>query len=212
MIQKFISGVSHLRQDDNKITPTVACYPTSMAILMLNCLDYIGADKKIIGCPYDMQLEDFINEHTMSKDTKNWIRKNVSVFGDWMLQHRPRTIAVVEEMVFNKLMAPLGFTVKFKVNNVDIFLDEFTKQKFPVVLHGDFRSVSSVEGHICAMEGYVDPERWIIKDPFGNALTGYKNKDGSSVIYPRKFFLKKKNKLSLKKTMVWYQMIERMPV
>ena len=126
------------------------------------------------------------------KKTKKWIRNNVSVFGSWMLKYRPRTIAVVEEMIFNTLMNRFGFECKFKVLKYDNFIKILDGSHFPFVAHGNFKSVSTVGGHITVITGY-NKDKFFVNDPFGDAMTGYRDQYGKDRLYPKSLYLKKDN-------------------
>jgi len=196
MKNEYIKNFPYLDQRDNEKTPLTSCYNTSMGMAITHCLNLEGLDKKIIGCPYDVQIEDFINEMTMSDDIKKWIKDNISRYGNWMLKYKPRTIAVVEEYIFNLLMAPIGYKSEFKTDlTYEQYCNHIKNEKMPIVLHGYFKSVSKVGGHIVCGIGYDDEKQTIIcNDPFGNAIidkyqSGYL---GRKAEYPLKFFLKKK--------------------
>jgi len=206
-MQKIIESFPYLTQTDNKWFSSTSCYPTSMAMAIYWCLKLVGKSEYDIGCPLNMQLEDYITSITQSKETKTWIKQNVSKYGNWMLRFKPRVIAYVEEMIFNKLMNQFYFKSTFSAN---ISFQEYRKnidKNMPVVLHGDFRTVSKVAGHIVCGVGYDESNNSIyVMDPFGNALIDkYKShEDGEYAEYHINLVMKNKKNQKL-----WGQIIER---
>lgn len=185
----------YFEQRDNKLFPRTSCYPSSLAMGIGQCLNLANKTWSDIGKPDDMQPEDFITKITQSKETKKWIKKNISLYGRWMLNYSPRTIAYVENHIFNKLMNADGFesifSTKLTFDNIKAHMED---APFTVIMHGNFKKVSSVKGHVVAVVGIIDNE-FIVNDPYGNALKGYKDHAGENLIYPRKFFEKKKKRI-----------------
>jgi len=207
-VRKIIEGFPYLTQTDNKLFSSTSCYPTSMAMAMSYCLQSLKLSKLAIGCQKDMQLEDYITEVTESKETKQWIRGNVSIFGSWMLNYKPRTIGVVEEMIFNKLMKPFKFKTNFYTElSYEAVVNHINYNNLPIVLHGDFSSISYVAGHIVCAIGYdTDKGSLIVQDPYGNAVIDkYKsNLYGEKAEYPKNLLIKDK-----KNDKMWGQVISK---
>lgn len=207
-MRKIIEGFPYLTQTDNKLFSSTSCYPTSMAMAMSYCLQSLKLSKLAIGCQKDMQLEDYITEVTESKETKQWIRGNVSIFGSWMLNYKPRTIGVVEEMIFNKLMKPFKFKTNFYTElSYEAVVNHINYNNLPIVLHGDFSSISYVAGHIVCAIGYdTDKGSLIVQDPYGNAVIDkYKsNLYGEKAEYPKNLLIKDK-----KNDKMWGQVISK---
>ena len=181
----FKLEVPYFSQLDNVYAPFISCYPTSMAMAMNYCLLQEGKDKKDIGCPYDIQLEDFINKITMSSITQRWLKLNAGRLGSWIWKYRPRTIAYVEEHIFNTLMMGHGYKCKFKTEvSFDEYCNIIDEQKLPQVVHGNFSKKTRVNGHIICGIGYNKISKEIIaNDPFGNAKTKFINQNGQDVEY-----------------------------
>ncbi len=207
MIKFALEDVPYFSQTDNKIFPVTTCYPTSLGMAITYCLDLIGLDKTDIGCPCGKQIEDFITEIAMSSETKKWIKNNVGRLGNWMLKYKPRTIAYVEEMIFNKLLNKHGFKATFRTDlTYGKYCSHIDFNKLPIVLHGDFRKISKVKGHITLGIGYDESDNIIIvNDPYGNAIHDkYRShKKGEKAKYPLSVFVKDK------KAHMWGQVISR---
>jgi hypothetical protein len=203
-----LESFPYFTQTDNKLFSSTTCYPTSMAMTIKWCLKIASYSEYEIGCPLSMQLEDYITQITESKETNAWIKRNVSKYGNWMLNYKPRTLAYVEEYVFNKLMNPLGFKARFSANiTYKAYCKHLSQKKMPIVLHGDFSTISPVAGHIVCGVGFRNDDNSVIcHDPFGNALLDkYKShEDGEYAIYPVSLVMKDK-----KRNRMWGQIIER---
>ena len=187
--------VPYFSQLDNVYAPFISCYPTSMAMAIEYCLQIKGKDKKDVGCPYDLQLEDYIYKITMSDEIKTWLKNNVSKLGSWIWKYKPMTIAYVEEYIFNKLMLKHGFRCQF---TTDVTFEEYCnlidEHKLPQILHGNFSKNTRVQGHIVAGVGYNRfLKQVVVNDPFGNAMTKYIDKDGKQIDYKfEDYFIKNK--------------------
>lgn len=194
-IQFNIENVPYYTQRDNKYDPYVSCFPTSLAMCMSYCLKSIKKDKTAVGCGEKMQLEDYINELIYDDETKKWMVKNQGRLGAWIWKYKRRTIYAIEEYIFNRLMNEHGFfaTAKYNLDYYKI-CNELTLNNIPMVIGGNFKSVSSVGGHMVCLKGFNSKnfEEVIVNDPYGNALTGYKNNDGENMQYSKKFFDKGK--------------------
>ncbi|MCP4650346.1 MAG: hypothetical protein GY853_09755 [PVC group bacterium] len=203
-----LESFPYLTQTDNKWFSSTSCYPTSMAMAMYWCLKLAGNSEYEIGCPLNMQLEDYISKTSQSKETKNWIKQNISKYGNWMLDYKPRVIAHVESMIFNKLMNHLYFKATFSTQiSLNDYITHLDKSKMPIVLHGNFKTVSKVAGHIVCGVGYNESNNNIIvMDPFGNALHDkYKSHEkGEYAEYPASLVMKDQ-----KNQKMWGQIIER---
>ncbi len=194
----LIKDVPYFTQIDNKLFARSACYPTSNAMAIQYCLDEAGASRGDIGCiEKDEQLEDYITKLTESESTRNWIKRNVSKYGAWMLRYKPRTIAKVEEHIFNILMDRMGYAAQFRVMTWENFCRELERQELPMPVRGYFPALLG-GGHICCAVGHNKHKREIIvHDPFGNANDKYARHDnGAGVNYPAdKWFINKKGKI-----------------
>jgi len=203
-----LESFPYLIQTDNKLFSSTTCYPTSMAMAMKWCMKIASYSEYEIGCPLSMQLEDYITQITESKETKAWIKRNVSKYGAWMLNYKPRTLAYVEEYIFNKLMNPLGFKSRFSANiTYGAYCKHIKENNMPIVLHGDFSTVSPVAGHIVCGVGFRDDDNSVIvMDPYGNSLLDkYKSHTkGKYAVYPVNLVMKDK-----KREKLWGQIIER---
>ncbi len=208
-MKKILENFPYLTQIDNKLFSSTSCYPTSMAMAIWWCLKQIGKDETAIGCPPGIQVEDYITAITESKETKLWIKNNVSKYGSWLLNYKPRTLAYVEEMIFNKLMNPFGFKTEFSSTIMYEFLvNHINTNNMPIVIHGDFSSISTVSGHIVCAIGYnIDAKTVFVQDPFGNALVDkYRSHDfGKQAEYYKSLLIKDK-----KNDRMWGQIISKL--
>jgi hypothetical protein len=198
-MDKFkIDNVEGLTQRDNKVEPFVSCFPTSVGISMTYCLKSIGNDKTAIGCSPDMQIEDYINQVISSKEVEDWMKKNTLRLGSWIWKYEKRTIFAVEEYAFNFLMNPHGFKAQYKSVTYDELCDHLETHKLPCPVGGNFKSVSTVGGHIVCAKGFnkIGIKELIVDDPYGNALDGYTDKSVADRTYGSKFFVDGKGKIN----------------
>ena len=171
-MKKILDDVPYFIQTDNNLFASTSCYATCMAMAMSYCLQLKKLDKTDIGCPFYVQLEDYISSIIQSDEIKMWINRNWKRYGSWFLKYKPQTLAAVQEHVFNILMYPHGYKTTF---NGWISYEEYCKhidKKYPVAIHGMFSSVSNIHGHIVLGIGYdtIHPSKIIVNDPWGNAL------------------------------------------
>ena len=193
-----IENVEWFSQRDNMIDPYVTCYPTSMAMAMNHCLKLSGLTKEAVGCPANIQLEDYISQISESAEVKQRIQNlvNSDPNNKWMLNYKPRVLSVIEEFIFNKLMNQHGYKVKFNAQlHYNDICNHIQTTKLPIVLHGNFKSVSAVEGHITCCVGFDKTnEKLIILDPYGDCYSGYSNPEGAYKTYSYKqFYIKEGN-------------------
>ena len=186
----------YLSQRDNEIKPNVSCFPTSMGMGIAYCLQTLGLDKRALGCSSSVQLEDFLNNVISDTMTKTWMRKNTRRLGKWIWSYKRRTIYKVEEYAFNRLMNDYGFKCKFQSRySFDQYCKSLKNNELPIILGGNFKSVSRVGAHLVCGIGY-DNNEFIVNDPFGNALKKYKKgSNGKNVIYSQRFFKRKNRKI-----------------
>lgn len=187
-----LPNVPYYTQRDNVYQPYTSCFPTSLAMCMRYCLDSIEKTKKDVGCADSMQLEDYIFQMLECPETKAWVKANISILGVWVLNYAPRYVYTIEEYIFNRLMTPLGFKASFKsfltYNDICNWIE---KTQLPVVLGGDFSSVSKVAGHMNCITGFnkIGMPEFIVNDPFGNALKGYSDINGQGMRYSYRFYV-----------------------
>mgnify|MGYP001174128413 CR=1 FL=1 len=187
-----IEDIPCFPQEDNKYAPLSSCFNTSNAMCIQYCLTSIGKSKEDIGCSSDMQLEDYIFEFINGSETTEYIKSNTSTLGNLVNSPKRRIYYDIECFVFNYLMNPLGFKAVFKT---DLTYEEICSwllyKKLPGIIGGNFKSVSSVEGHMNCLVGYnkVGLKEFIVNDPYGNALSGYTDKNGSYKHYGTRFYL-----------------------
>ena len=207
-MKDILYDVPYFTQTDNSIFASTSCYATCMAMAMSFCLGREGLDKISVGCPYHVQLEDYISKIILSDEIKMWIQRNWKRYGAWFLKFKPRTLAAVQEHVFNSLMNPHGYMTQF---NAEISYDDYCDhidRGFPVAIHGMFNSVSRVYGHIVLGIGYnkeQEPEKIIVNDPWGNALFDkYKShSNGENAEYYLQLLMRDK-----KNEKIWGQLIQ----
>lgn len=200
MNELILSKVDYFSQRDNKIKPYVSCYPTSVAMAINYCLTLKKLDRTAIGCDIDTQIEDYINELFEDSETKAWIKENKKWLG-FSDNSTAREFLFIENYMFNRLMNPIGYRSEGRLNVSFLEYCEIMEQtKLPIVLAGNFKSVSRIRGHVVCGVGFnkVGLKEVIVHDPFGSALKGYpknqsleqNNKDGSFVHYGTRFFVR----------------------
>ena len=207
-MKTIVYDVPYFSQADNAILASTTCYATSMAMAMTYCLQLKGLTKEAVGCPPYAQLEDHITTIIQSNETKLWIQRNWTRYGAWFLKYKPRTLAGVQEYIFNMLMIPHGYKSKF---SAQLTYDEYCErihEGFPVVIHGMFKSVSRVAGHIVLGIGYYKNEKsgkLIVHDPWGNALFDkYRSHSkGAEAEYDQSLLMR-----SWKERKIWGQIIQ----
>lgn len=170
-----LDAVPYFTQRDNQYQPNVSCFPTSMAMAMTYCLEQSGLNKTSVGCHDDMQLEDYLNELIYDDETKQWMVENQGRIGAWIWQYTRRTVYPIEAYVFNRLMNDHGYSAELKTLSYDKYCEIIETTQIPVVVGGNFSSVSRVGGHVCCGIGFnrVGLKELIVRDPFGSALKGY---------------------------------------
>ena len=207
-MQVIIDNIPYFTQTDNTLFASTSCYATSMAMAMSFCLSIKNLNKTTVGCPLHAQLEDYISSTIQSDETKLWIQRNWSRYGNWFLKYKPRTLAGVQEHIFNMLMKPYGFKTEF---NANISFEDYCNhinEGYPIAIHGMFSSVSRVYGHIVLGIGYYKYEKddnIIVHDPWGNALYDkYKSHEkGEAAEYPHNLLMR-----NWEERKIWGQMIQ----
>lgn len=195
----LLNDVEYFTQRDNKKDPFRTCYSTSMAMAMNYLLKTIGKSRAHIGCCDGKQLEDFIYEQIYSEDTKKYIRENISKYGRWILPYFNNSLqltAAAECYVFNKFMRDYGYKAEYKEGVSRQTLEELLRFGLPQVLHGNYKSTSSIGGHIVCLVG-LDEEGLFVHDPYGDAMKGYRTTKGDFVKYPDKVKYYDKNKYTV---------------
>lgn len=198
--ERFKINVPYYSQRDNRYAPYISCYPTSMGMAMAYCLSLKKLDKTAIGCDYDMQIEDYINKITMSDEIQKWLKKNQNILGKWIWKFKPRTIAYVEEHIFNKLMNKHGFECVFRTDiSFEDYCNIIEREQLPQIVHGKFTPETSVRGHIICGIGFDRMnQRIIAHDPYGDAREKYKIHTGADVEYDfNHWFIKNKKHKSM---------------
>ena len=186
-----IDGVPYYTQRDNKYSPHVSCFPTSLAMVMSYCLKQKNLTKVNVGCAPEIQLEDYINLLLDDSETTAWMKKNQGRLGMWIWKYNRRTLYEVESYIFNRLMNMHGYESKTAYNfNYEKICSTLQSTKLPMVIGGNFSKVSKVQGHMNTLVGYnsIGLKEFIVNDPYGIATTGYTNQNGESVRYSFDFF------------------------
>ena len=90
--------------------------------------------------------------------------------------------AQTDHSVMSQMIRAYGYKTSFSTTRKWSELDAEIAAGHPVVLAGDFTAT----GHILTVIGYR-PEGLIVNDPWGNALTGYRNTEGRKLLYPNAY-------------------------
>ena len=194
------SWLDDLRAKNNKIDPYRVCFPTSEATVIEFCLNKVGKTELDIGCPPDMQLDDYITTLAQSAKVKQYLKQNVSKFGQWVLEVEPRYIGIAEAFIFNDLMNQFGFYAQFKTGiTFEQYCDIIEETQLPQIGFGNFKGMLAGNGgHIVAVVGFNrDKKTFTVMDPYGDANTKYTNNiDGKYKEYAfEKWFDKGKSTL-----------------
>jgi hypothetical protein len=186
-----LENVEYLTQRDNINAPLSSCFNTSNAMCIQYCLDIKDKLKEDIGCSSSMQLEDYIFEFINGTETTEYIKQHSSL-GNLISSSKRRLYFDIECFAFNHLMNPLGFEAFFYDNlSYDQICFHLYDSKLPGIIGGNFKSVSSVEGHMNCLLGYnrIGLQEFIVHDPYGDALTGYSSTKGEYKHYGTRFYL-----------------------
>lgn len=182
----------------------ISCFPTSMAMCIKHCLNILGQDKSIIGCGPDTYLEDYVNMLLEDAETIKWMKTNNVKYGGSFIPYlnakKQRMLYDVETYLFNRLMNEHGFKATFVIASYAKFCETIERTNLPIIVGGDFSSVSKVGGHMNVMAGYNQKglSELICNDPYGSALKGYPWSDDPEqmkaeyIRYPVKFFYRDK--------------------
>ncbi|MGB3510446.1 MAG: C39 family peptidase [Microcoleaceae cyanobacterium] len=84
-----------------------------------------------------------------------------------------------DHSVLSALIRAYGFETSFSTTRQWSDINNELNNRRPVVVAGDF----TASGHILTAIGYTY-SGYIVNDPWGNALTGYSDTEGSRLIYP----------------------------
>lgn len=90
--------------------------------------------------------------------------------------------AQTDNTVLVRMVQAYGFTATFGTNRTWAQIRDQLRQGRPVVVGGYFTH----SGHIVCITGYT-PNGYIVNDPWGNALKGYRDRDGRKLLYPQSY-------------------------
>ncbi len=90
-----------------------------------------------------------------------------------------------DNTVLVKLANAYGFKDNFSTNHNWTTIRNELNNRRPVIVGGLFTH----SGHIVVIIGYT-PQGYIVNDPFGNALTGYRDSNGRRLVYPSDYMEK----------------------
>lgn len=96
----------------------------------------------------------------------------------------------IAEYLFNRLMGQHSFSAQADWSISFERMSRSIDKGFPVVILGNFSSISRVSGHYNTAIGYNGTEV-ITHDPYGDALSGYALNNGEFRQYSWDFFNKK---------------------
>lgn len=168
----IIENVPYFPQVDNKLYNSTSCYMTSLAMVIQFCLERKNLGHLDIGCKDDQQMEDYFTDKCIQAG-------------------KDRGHALTAKWLFNKFMGPFAYKDEFVEGlGFDALRNHLISSKLPVVIHGYFKGIGGVGGHINCCVGF-DGDEIICHDPWGNAEDGYKEHEtaGYAVKYPLKYFI-----------------------
>lgn len=196
-----LENVKYFSQRDNEYVDItekinvryISCFPTSLGMGMQYCLDLKGLTKEVVGCSETMQIEDYINQMIDAPETLDYLTKTFPKTW-WGWNYKKRTVFEVEKYIFNTLMNSIGYKAEVGAFKYEKYCEILLKNKLPIIMSGDFSSVSRVSGHVVCCCGFnaIGMQELICHDPYGSALNQYKDGTGGEFIsYGTKFFIKK---------------------
>ncbi|NJR69624.1 MAG: C39 family peptidase [Synechococcales cyanobacterium CRU_2_2] len=90
-----------------------------------------------------------------------------------------------ENVVLVRLAQAYGFNSTFATDRTWAQIRDRLKQKQPVVIGGYF----TAQGHLLTLIGYSE-QGYLVNDPWGDALTGYRSAYGRNLSYPKAYMEK----------------------
>jgi hypothetical protein len=167
------------------------------------CLGLKGFGWSSVGCLEGMQLEDYLDT-LMDDDTTVALMKQDPDYSKGDENLARRELFYVERLTFDRVMVPLGYKAISVTGNHQQIIDYILTKKMPIILRGDFSSISRITGHMNMCIGYELVNGAVNRvqnlDPYGDANKGYLYwrdnnprglTDGDGVMYPITFFLQK---------------------
>jgi hypothetical protein len=157
------------------------CFSTCAWMFMSNYSSKIYAFGDKMLSKYLDDVESTIGEKGIAEKTKkrfNWITGRTSLW--WLIQKYG-----IEKWLWRE-----GIKGNAIFRDKDISFNELSKllDKGPVILQT--KKIGGLKGgHIILAIGYTD-KQIICHDPFGNALTKYRDHNGDSVHYPKEWLKK----------------------
>ena len=162
----------------------------------------VGKTKKDIGCPDEMQLEDYITSLFDTKEMIDWKKKYVANGNKWAAAVSTRYIVDAQMYIFNKFMKQYGFTEQFTTEGTfEEYCKTLEENKLPITIFGNYPVLNN-GGHISLGVGFDKNKKTVIHhDPYGNVeYDSYKtHKKGEYSEYEyAKYFLRSKHMWLLK--------------
>lgn len=169
-----------LSQRDNKLHPSVTCFPTSVAMVSTYLLFLLGKSKEEIDIEKNEQIEDYITKNAIKSSMIQWM---IRVLGSKMNAYAQRSwvVAKVEEKIFDDMFRQFGYdAILMESATFDDVCDTLIETNMPMVISGDYRNFSPVQGHITCVCGCNRQNgELLINDPFGDAYGRYTSRYGA---------------------------------
>lgn len=165
-----ILSVPYNSQRDNKFSPKSACNVTMIQMALAN--HFKITDDELFLLANSREIEDKI-KFKYPKDYSGWIgpkffRRNCA----------NEVFVVLLEVLFHVMESQRYAKIQWNLTDQNI-MDEIDKG-YPFGACGNF-----IGGHFVLIIGYDKVKKsWIVNDPYGNWLTGYKDHNGDSLEYP----------------------------
>ncbi|MFM7602172.1 MAG: C39 family peptidase [Pseudanabaena sp.] len=147
--------------------------------------------RKVLGVPYFSQLDNprdpFVTCNVTSiamvlafhgRRSRNPRQQLEDELYQWVIDRYGRQ-ARTDNAVLQKLYQAYGFGGGFSTSRTWAQIKQELIENRPVVIGGYFTH----GGHIICIIGF-DEQGYIVHDPYGNALTGYRQTEGKSLRYP----------------------------
>lgn len=192
MINKvLVPNVLYNSQRDNKIVEGISqgsqCGYTSLAMILSQTKPEFGSDAFVSKMVLEMEgKKQVFREAFLNGKIESYIKKLINVD-----KYRVGAFMEAYQQYANSLN--IGSFRLVRSDSPDLMKSVLDKG-IPIMLG----TIITASGHYVVVVGY-DENGWIVNDPWGDGVGGYKNKDGKEKVYPYKWLSERINDLSGKK-------------
>lgn len=173
-----VSDPRYNSQRDNLVDPYITCFPTSVAMTTRTLEQFTYGRQEILR----EDLDDVII-HNIESQLSRW-RKVARKIGKWTSAYHPRTIWAFWESWFEENSVVTGYKAKYYHQDQESIKEMLMEQDTPVIVGNKFTH----GGHVVAIIGFDDDRgSFLVNDPYGNPMTGYREHNGREVWVPYHF-------------------------